>query len=348
MRTIQKWLLTVLRLLRSRAFAVSGLAALLSVTVYATSASINTVYIHDDDLEEAILIRTSEDDINVILENQGIEVRPADTVAFTGFENQVAEVTITRAFPVSINADGKTLTVHTTGGTVREILSQADVEIDDQDLINKSLSTFVEPDDEIVINRVEYRTSQVEEEIPFEEEIRYTPLLRNGRSEILQAGRTGTLVKTYIERTVDGVVEEATLDGENVVEAPVTQISLVGADVPVSDLNLGYEIVNNVPTTYEKVIKGARATGYSAGSRARGASGNRLEYGHVAVNPKVIPYNSLLYITSEDGSFVYGYAIASDTGIALMDGRIDVDLYYETYRESELNGVKNVNIYVLD
>ena len=45
---------------------------------------------------------------------------------------------------------------------------------------------------------------------------------------------------------------------------------------------------------------------------------------------------------------MYGYAIASDTGYAMMDGRSFIDLFYETYRESQLNGAKTVNVYVLE
>ena len=78
------------------------------------------------------------------------------------------------------------------------------------------------------------------------------------------------------------------------------------------------------------------------------ASGRRADVGHVAVNPNVIPYGSKLYITSADGSFVYGYAIAADTGTGLMNGVVDIDLFYETYLESCLNGVRYLNVYVLE
>ena len=98
----------------------------------------------------------------------------------------------------------------------------------------------------------------------------------------------------------------------------------MGGDVPVSPYDFGYTIVNNAPTSYKSVITNAKATGYSAGGYACGASGNSLSAGHVAVNPNLIPYGSKLYITSADGSFVYGCAIASDTGTGLIDGIIDV------------------------
>ena len=68
----------------------------------------------------------------------------------------------------------------------------------------------------------------------------------------------------------------------------------------------------------------------------------------VAVDPSVIPYGTLLYITSTDGSFVYGYAVATDTGIALQNGHILVDLFYETYAESVINGAIQVNVYVVN
>lgn len=66
------------------------------------------------------------------------------------------------------------------------------------------------------------------------------------------------------------------------------------------------------------------------------------------VHPGEIPYGTRMYITSADNSFVYGFAIAADTGLGLLGDVIDVDLYYDTYLESCLNGKRNVNIYLLD
>ena len=346
MKNMTQKALQLLRLLRTKAFAVSVLAVFLSVTVYAVSATTNTVYIHDG--TTSVVTYTTEEDLDAILAEQGIEVEPEDIVEFTGFASNIAEVYITRAFDVSVTADGQTHELSMTGGTVRDALHECGLSIDADDLISKPLYQFVEAGDEIVINRVAYQTTEVRESIPFEEEQLLTPLLSDGRSEILTAGREGEKLLTYSQRTIDGVVEESTLIAEDIVRRPTTQVSLVGADVPVSDLDFGYTIENNAPTTYKQVFTGVKATGYSASAGAHGASGNTLYYGHVAVNPNIIPYNSKLYITSADGEFVYGYAIASDTGYAMMDGRSFIDLFYETYRESQLNGAKTVNVYVLE
>ena len=87
------------------------------------------------------------------------------------------------------------------------------------------------------------------------------------------------------------------------------------------------------------------ATGYSSKS-GKGASGLGLYYGTVAVNPNVIPYGTKMYIVSEDGRFVYGWAIATDTGTAMMEYPNYIDLFYETYTESVLNGRIAVNVYL--
>ena len=68
----------------------------------------------------------------------------------------------------------------------------------------------------------------------------------------------------------------------------------------------------------------------------------------MAVNPSVIPYGTLLYITSDDGRFVYGYAYAADTGTAMMTGHAFVDLYYESYDEAVTSAVIPVTVYVID
>ena len=114
--------------------------------------------------------------------------------------------------------------------------------------------------------------------------------------------------------------------------------------MPVSPLT-GPDGTTNMPSAYSRVLTG-RATGYSS-KGGKGSSGLGLGYGTVAVDPSVIPYGTLLYIESTDGKFVYGYALATDTGTAMREGHALVDLYYETYAESVANGVFQVNVYVV-
>ena len=106
----------------------------------------------------------------------------------------------------------------------------------------------------------------------------------------------------------------------------------------------GITVEDNVPSSYTTVYS-MKATGYSS-SLGRGASGLGLYCGTFACDPTLIPYGTKVYITSADGRFVYGWAIATDTGAFVQTNRMQVDLFYETYAESAANGVKYVNVYV--
>ena len=62
--------------------------------------------------------------------------------------------------------------------------------------------------------------------------------------------------------------------------------------------------------------------------------------GVVAVDPKVIPLGSRVYVPG------YGVAIAADTGGAIKGGRLDVCV--NSVSEAYSWGVRNVTVYVLE
>ena len=113
--------------IKSRGFAVSVLAVLMSLTVYAVSSTTNTVYIRAD--QQTTILTTSQRDLDAILEECGISVSQHDTVDFSGFDGNVAEINITRAFPVVIRADNTTYQVMMTEGTVADALNRAGIDI---------------------------------------------------------------------------------------------------------------------------------------------------------------------------------------------------------------------------
>lgn len=95
-----------------------------------------------------------------------------------------------------------------------------------------------------------------------------------------------------------------------------------------------------IPTKYIDV----RATAYTA-KNSYTASGLKACVGHIAVDPKVIPLGTKLYIQSLDGSKDYGYAIAADTGSAIKGNK--VDLFFNSNYECNMFGARNVRVYVL-
>jgi 3D (Asp-Asp-Asp) domain-containing protein len=84
------------------------------------------------------------------------------------------------------------------------------------------------------------------------------------------------------------------------------------------------------------------ATAYTAGSAGGGgmtASGRHAGYGIVAVDPRIIPLGTRLYISG------YGLAIAGDTGGDIVGNRID--LGFDSLRGAMLFGRRDVTVYRL-
>lgn len=68
--------------------------------------------------------------------------------------------------------------------------------------------------------------------------------------------------------------------------------------------------------------------------------------GVVAVDPRVIPLGTRLYIASTDGTADYGYALPGDTGGAIKGNKID--LFFSTASQVRQFGRRNVTVYILD
>ncbi|MDR0936235.1 MAG: hypothetical protein LBM98_06105 [Oscillospiraceae bacterium] len=75
------------------------------------------------------------------------------------------------------------------------------------------------------------------------------------------------------------------------------------------------------------------------------ATGTTARVGAIAVDPKVIPYGTKLYIAAPDNSWIYGYATAEDCGGGIKKNKID--LFFDTYDECIAFGVKKAVVYVL-
>lgn len=146
---------------------------------------------------------------------------------------------------------------------------------------------------------------------------------------------------------VDGKEESSTVVDTKVLKEAVNEIKLIGTKGASSDESVGtFTDSDGTKVSYTKVLTGS-GTAYTASAGASTATGVPAYHGGVAVNPNIIPYGSKLYIESTDGSVVYGYATAVDTGGALMDGSAIVDCFYDTYDECVTFGRRNVNVYII-
>lgn len=310
------------------------------------------VYITDNGVTKELM--TSETNIDAILAFGEYTIGEHDRVTYRTTDDNTAYVTIYRAFDVYVNVDGKTLTVPTTGATVANILERANVSLYEYDLIDCDLEAEITEGMEINITRVNYQLRASTSEIPYETVYIDNSNMAIGTENVVTQGENG--VRTYVvkEKYIDGVLSGKEMTEDNIEKEPVTMVIERGTALaePYAKMDNPetLTLVDGLPAEYTRVVSG-KATAYTAGYNARTASGRLAEIGTVAVNPNVIPYGSELYIVAQDGSQVYGYAIAADTGLGLMDGTVAVDLYfgnrYDHYYDSCRWGAVYCDIYVL-
>ena len=131
--------------------------------------------------------------------------------------------------------------------------------------------------------------------------------------------------------TADGVAGQDTLQ------------SLQGGRMPETSRG------NNGPGRYKSVLD-IKATAYAAGPHDNDQwgsltyMGTQVRPGVIAVDPRVIPLGSRVYIEFADGNSMYG--VAEDTGGAIKGNRIDIAMH--TVDKAYEFGVQNVKVYVLN
>lgn len=325
-------------------------AASLGVCLAVVGDSMHIVEISDTHGQSGVVV-TCATDVNTIVDQAGLTAPGSEDELQIVESNGRDRIHVLRAFTVPVTADGQTTDLVATDETVGELLDEAGIEVGETDVVEPALDEVLERGDSVTLQRVEYVDYTTEETIPIETEYRESSLYyRNTDTQlVLEEGQEGLDLVTWREIWVDGELTETVEAGrETVVAMEPAVVKCYGEGAPVS-IFTGPEVVDGVPVEgVETVYTSQRSTGYSASKTAKGASGQRLTYGTVAVNPNIIPYGTLLYITSDDGRFVYGYAYAADTGTAMMEGHAFIDLYYETYEESVTSAVIPVTVYVID
>ena len=116
----------------------------------------------------------------------------------------------------------------------------------------------------------------------------------------------------------------------------------------ISTLSPDFEIEldeNGLPVNYTSVVK-VQATAYTyTGNRC--STGVYPQPGYIAVNPKVIPYGTKMYIVSADGRYKYGYAVAADTGGFISKRPTNVDLFMASQAACVAFGRRDVYIYFI-
>ncbi|MBQ8526808.1 MAG: G5 domain-containing protein [Clostridia bacterium] len=275
-------------------------------------------------------------------------VHPAVDTYFT--DSQV--IVIERVKKVILNDAGVTSEYFTTKNTVGEFLEDNGIELGFYDSIDVSIDTVLSETNSIAINRVVKTTVSVDTPIPFRTVTKESSGWEEGSSLVVKEGKTGVLTKKYEVYLTNGVETNRVEISSEVTSEPVDKQVLIGTGKKAADV----VATAGAPTNYSAVLT-CTATAYDLsfqscgkrpGDRGYGitATGTQAAYGTVAVDPRVIPLGSKLYIETTDGSFVYGYATAADTGGAIKGNK--VDLFFPSYNDCMSFGRRSVRVYILN
>ncbi len=307
-----------------------------SITAYQSVSKIITIV--DDG--KVTQYETDANSVKELLAQLKITLGDQDTVTpelDTLIEDNM-KITIERWKPtVSYTENGKTVRLKTGLPTVGDLIYSKGLKDAEGLVVEPSKETVITDGMKITVKTKRVETVTESRPMGFETEYVETTELAFGETIVKQEGKNGlkevTLEKVYFG---DELVDEKVLE-VTITEEPTDKIILKGVKNSVNDPFTGENYA------YTKVYS-MEATAYTIsddGWGNRTASGMTTFVGMVAVDPKVIPLGTKIYVEG------YGIAIAGDTGGAIK-GNI-IDLFFNSRSECLQFGRQHgLKVYILE
>lgn len=319
---------------------------------------------------ESTYYETADKTVGQFLASENIPVGELDTVnvSMDAEVESSMRIVIDRPFEVLVSVDGGEYeSVETNAQTVGKLIIQlrdnAD-ETDYQTAEGTSSSTKLAQGTKVNLVSVTSKTFTKTETIPYSTTKVNTDKYFVGEEYIAQQGVDGEKTITMKSVYVGGALKETYSIDSTVTKTPIDKILEVGTKVKpapvevkaattatatkIKTANEVRKSAGSAPKNYSSVIT-MSATAYCPCSKCCGsgacgitASGMRAGYGVCAVDKRVIPLGTKLYVEG------YGYCIAADTGGAIKGNRID--LCYDTHYSALHSGYGHtpVKVYILN
>jgi uncharacterized protein YabE (DUF348 family) len=234
---------------------------------------------------------------------------------------------IQRSLPVAISVDGRLINTRTRREKVGEVLAQEGIALMGQDYSRPPADQTIAADETIEIVRVHEAVEIEEEFIPFETEWVAAAEMELDQQEKRQVGVTGVIKSRTRIRYENGQEVWRGLEDEWVDQEPNKEIIAYGTNIVIRTVDTPdgpleyWRKVSMLTTPYSAATSGKAADDPYYGITAAGL---RVRYGMAAVDPKVIPLLTEIYVPE------YGVALAADTG-GLIVGK-HIDLAYEEHQ----------------
>lgn len=321
-------------------------AIVTALTVLAMITLVTVVYIKMKSVTVVIdgvptKYKTFKNTVGEVLQSEKIPLGKKDKISIAANKTIKDKdvINIKRAINVTVHVDDKDLKLASSEDNVEQLLATEGVTLNTDDKITPDKVTKLSKDLTVNIVRVDKKIFTDSTDIEYNTEIKYDNDLANSVKKVVQDGKNGQQeVQTRVTYEDNKEVNREVISSK-VVSNPVNKIIVMGT-LPVLPISRGGD-----PVPYTKTFQ-VRATAYSAHptgttytASGRKAVRDSNGYSTIAVDPNVIPLGTRLFVQG------YGFAIAADTGSAILGNTIDV--YFNTYSESCNWAVKYVNVYIL-
>ena len=293
-------------------------------------------------------------------------------------------IKITRASNVKINVDGKVLSFTSSAANVGDMLKAQGITTSQYDKVSPSVTTQLKSGMEVTIIRVTTSDITAVSPVAFETVTKNDSTLKTGTTKVVQSGVQGektTVTRVFYE---NGKEASRTVVSETVTKQPVQKIVAAGTAATAS--TTASKTTAAASTTASKTTTASAATASAASTTVASAAstssvtdsrGGSISYSKaltvmatayseeessnswglqtatgvdavrdpnswstIAVDPSVIPLGTKVYVEG------YGYAIAQDTGSAIIGKHIDCFFY--TVADMNGWGTRTVNVYILN
>jgi 3D (Asp-Asp-Asp) domain-containing protein len=288
-------------------------------------------------------MKTQADSVAGLLDEADIATDEGDLVT-PSLDSPVTDgmsVLVRHSVAVRLVLAGETLELDVVGSTVADALVAAGADPGASSSVEPSLDAPLEPGMTITAKDVFVRVLQEPAVVPYQTLTRNDSTLASGVRKVVTAGKPGKSLRVYRVMVSNGVEGVRSLTAEQVVLAPVDEVVVVGTKKATA-VSTHTTLGKAAAAPKGGVQRVVSATGYAPGTDGvdfRTATGATATYGIVAVDPRVIPLGTRLYIPG------YGYGIAADTGGAIKGDKID--LCFNTRAEAIAWGRRTVTITIL-
>lgn len=325
-------------------FAAGAAPDRISKTVAAIAAPVpakHVTLVHDG-LSETIetTAATAED----LLTERNVVRSPEDALSVDPASPLIDGETVVyrAAVPVTVVVDGTPHTLRSAAANVAGLLDQQGVVFDRHDHVSPAPTSALDNDAVVTVKHVDSWTETVRRKLAAKVVKRWAFSLPTGRTKVVDPGAPGLAETAYaVTRTPDRKTVRRTALVSRVLRAPRSRIVAEGIGEYAALSSLAERGIQGTLRLASSALSMV-ATAYTAGcSGCSGmtASGRPAGHGVVAVDPRVIPLGTRMYIPG------YGHAVAGDTGGSIRGRRID--LGFNSNAQANQFGRRSVTVYLI-